>query len=138
MSDDIQSFLGTGWSFPPQFSKASKEVKMISDEVDIKNSLEILLATRSGERIMQPEYGCNLDEMIFEPLNVSLQTYIKDLVFTAIYMYEPTINPEQVTLEPVDEEGMVNVTIVYRIRSTNTRHNLVFPYYIKEGNNLSK
>jgi phage baseplate assembly protein W len=136
MSDTIQSFLGTGWGFPPQFSKASRDVKMISDEADIKSSLEILLATRIGERIMQPAYGCNLDEMVFEPLNVSLQTYIKDLVFTSIYFYEPRINPENVTLEPVDVEGIVNVIVEYTIRATNTRHNLVFPYYLEEGNNI--
>jgi len=136
MSDAITTYLGTGWSFPPQFSKTLKEVKLISDEADIKSSLEVLLSTRVGERIMQPGYGCNLDELVFEPLNVSLQTYIKDLVFTSIYFYEPRINPENVTLEPVDVEGIVNVTIEYTIRSTNTRHNLVFPYYLNEGNNI--
>jgi len=136
MSDAITTYLGTGWSFPPQFSKTLKEVKLISDEADIKSSLEVLLSTRVGERIMQPGYGCNLDELVFEPLNVSLQTYIKDLVFTSIYFYEPRINPENVTLEPVDVEGIVNVTIEYTIRSTNTRHNLVFPYYLNEGSNI--
>ena len=136
MSDAITTYLGTGWSFPPQFSKTLKEVKLISEEADIKSSLEVLLSTRVGERIMQPGYGCNLDELVFEPLNVSLQTYIKDLVFTSIYFYEPRINPENVTLEPVDVEGIVNVTIEYTIRSTNTRHNLVFPYYLNEGNNI--
>ena len=132
MAENI-SFLGTGWSFPPEFSRARRGVKMISDETDIENSLEVLLATRIGERIMQPEYGCNLNEMMFEPLTLSLQTYIRDLVFTAIYYYEPRISPEEVTLTATEEEGMILVSIDYVIRSTNTRHNIVYPFYLQEG-----
>lgn len=136
MADETKSFLGTGWSFPPQFSRHSGGAKMISNEEDIKNSLEVLLSTRVGERIMQPKYGCNMDELLFEPLTVSLQTYMKDLVFTALYYYEPRIKPENVTLTASEEEGLVIVTVEYIIRATNTRHNLVYPYYLNEGTNL--
>jgi phage baseplate assembly protein W len=128
------SFLGRGWSFPPQFNKLTGTVEMLSNEADIKNSLEVLLSTRVGERIMQPAYGCNMDVLLFEPINESLTTYMKDLVFTAIYFYEPRINPENVTLDATEQEGMVQVTVEYTIRSTNARHNLVFPFYLDEGN----
>ena len=131
--EDFKSFLGTGWSFPPEFSKVRKAVKMIADEEDIRNSLEILLSTRIGERIMHPEYGCNLNEMMFEPMTLSLQTYIKDLVFTAIFYYEPRINPEEVKLTNAGEEGLILVEVTYIIRSTNTRHNIVYPFYVQEG-----
>ena len=134
--EETRSFLGTGWSFPPQFSKPAGGVLMISDETDIKNSMEVLLSTRVGERILQPKYGCNLDEILFEPLTVSLQTYIKDLVFTAIYYFEPRIKPENVTLIPSAEEGLVIVSVDYMIRATNTRHNLVYPFYLNEGTNI--
>jgi uncharacterized protein len=136
--DKITSFLGTGWSFPPQFSKASREVKIISDEEDIQNSLEVLLATKVGERIMQPGYGCNLDALLFEPINLSLQTYIKDLVSTAILYYEPRIKPENVTLNSTDTEGVILIEVDYIIRTTNTRHNLVFPFYMDEATLLNK
>lgn len=129
------TFLGQGWSFPPQFSKAAKGVIMLSNEDDIKSSLQILLSTRVGERILQPKFGCNLEEILFEPLNVSLQTYIKDLVYTAIYYFEPRVQPDAVTLT-AGNDGIVEVTVNYTIRSTNTRHNLVFPYYLNEGTNL--
>ena len=131
--EDYKSFLGTGWSFPPEFSKATKGVKMISAEEDIRNSLEVLLATRLGERIMNPGYGCNLDEMMFEPLTLSLETYIKDLVFTAIYYYEPRITPEDLVLSGTEDEGVILVKVSYQIRSTNTRHNMVYPFYLHEG-----
>lgn len=128
------SFLGTGWKFPLQFTKASGTVELLSDEDDIQNSLQVLLSTRVGERIMQPSYGCNMDVLLFEAINESLITYVKDLVFTAIYYYEPRINPENVTVEATGEEGMVMVNVEYTIRTTNSRHNLVFPFYLDEGN----
>ena len=128
------SFLGTGWAFPIQFNKLTGTVEMLSDEDDIQNSLRVLLCTRVGERLMQPAYGCNLDVMLFEPIDESLLSYIKDLVFTAIYYFEPRINPEKVTVEATAAEGTVLVNIEYTTRSTNSRHNLVFPYYLEEGN----
>jgi len=80
-----KSFLGTGWSFPPAFSNSERQTAMLSDEADIQSSLEILLSTRPGERVMRPDYGCNLDELVFEPLTTTFKTYIKDLVATAVY-----------------------------------------------------
>jgi uncharacterized protein len=132
--EQSNSFLGTGWSFPPQFNKASGNVELLSNEADIKNSLQVLLSTRVGERIMQPAYGCNMDVLLFEPINEALITYIKDLVFTAIYYFEPRINPENVTVETTDTEGTLFINVEYTIRSTNSRHNLVFPFYLNEGN----
>lgn len=136
--DKITSFLGTGWSFPPEFSKTTQEVKMISDEEDIQNSLEVLLSTKVGERLMQPGYGCNMDALLFEPINLSLQTYMKDLVSTAILYYEPRIKPEDVKLSAGDADGIVLIEVDYIIRTTNTRHNLVYPFYIGEGTLVNK
>jgi len=127
------SFLGTGWAFPPEFNKVTAGVSLLSDETDIRNSLQVLLSTRVGERIMQPAYGCNMDVLLFEPINESLLTYIKDLVFTAIYYFEPRVNPENVTLEATEEEGTILINVEYTTRSTNSRHNLVFPFYLDEG-----
>jgi phage baseplate assembly protein W len=128
------SFLGTGWQFPIEFSKATNTTEMLSDEDDIQNSLQVLLSTRIGERIMQPAYGCNMDVLLFESINESLITYVKDLVFTAIYYYEPRISPDNLTIETTAEEGMILVNVAYTIRSTNSRQNLVFPFYLDEGN----
>jgi len=132
--DASNSFLGTGWSFPPQFNKLTGTVEMLSDEEDIQNSLRVLLCTRVGERLMQPAYGCNLDVMLFEPIDETLLSYVKNLVFTAIYYFEPRINPEKVSIEATAEEGTILVNVEYTTRSTNSRHNLVFPYYLDEGN----
>lgn len=128
-----RSFLGTGWGFPPQFSKSLQNVGMLSDADDIQSSLEILLSTRPGERIMRPDYGCNLDELVFEPLTTTFKTYIKDLVSTAILYHEPRIEVNKIELEDTGElEGRILIIIDYTIRSTNSRFNFVFPFYKEE------
>ncbi len=136
MAINFKSFLGTGWSFPPQFIKQTRQVVLISDEPDIENSLQILLSTTVGERILQPKYGCNLDKLVFEPITLSLETYIRDLIFTAIYYFEPRIKPDTVTLTDASLEGIIYVNVGYIVRTTNTRYNLVYPFYLTEGTNL--
>ncbi|WP_299441137.1 GPW/gp25 family protein [uncultured Aquimarina sp.] len=132
------SFLGTGWGFPPEFSKKGKgRVEMLSDEADIKSSLEILLSTRLGERIMVPNYGCNLDELLFKPLNLTLKTFVKELIKNAILYYEPRIDLEKIDMDQTNElDGELLIILDYRIRATNSRSNLVFPFYKEEGTNI--
>lgn len=132
-----KSFLGRGWSFPPEFSKESRSVKMLEDETDIKSSLQILLSTRLGERVMLPGYGCNLEELLFSPLNLTLKTYVIDLIKTAILYYEPRIDVKKIDIDQADElNGVLLINIDYIIRSTNSRMNMVFPFYKEEGNEL--
>ncbi|MDP3644702.1 MAG: GPW/gp25 family protein [Bacteroidota bacterium] len=128
------SFLGRGWGFPPEFSKNMASVVLTEDEEDIEKSLEILLSTRLGERIMLPGYGCNLDELLFKPLNLTLKTYVTDLIKTAILYHESRIDVEKIRIEPSnDTDGILLITIDYRIRITNSRKNMVFPFYQAEG-----
>ena|SRR2546428_2259020 len=134
-----RSFLGTGWGFPPQFDKVISSVIMISDEEDINSSLGILLSTRQGERVMLPNYGCNLDELVFEPLTTTFKTYIKDLIATAILYYEPRIDVNKIELDDSDElQGKILITVEYTVRSTNSRFNFVYPYYKTEGTEIKK
>jgi len=131
------AFLGRGWGFPPTFDKASKSVGMLEEEADIESSLEILLSTRLGERIMQPNYGCNLDDMVFEAMNLTMLTYLKDLVENAILYFEPRIDLDAVRIDTArDLEGMLVIIVNYTIRTTNSRFNFVFPFYKNEGSNL--
>lgn len=133
-----KSFLGTGWAFPPEFIKEQKEAKMISEEEDIKSSLHILLTTRLGERIMFPEYGCNMEELMFESLNRTLITYTIDLIKTAILYHEPRIDVIKIDILETDPlEGKLIVDIAYIVRATNARTNVVFPFYKEEGTDIS-
>jgi phage baseplate assembly protein W len=128
-----RSFIGTGWSFPPTFLRGARSVQMLSEEEDIRSSLEILLGTEIGERVMQPKYGCNMFRLVFEPVDTALQAYMKDLIKTAILYFEPRIILDNVTLIPVRNEGRIDISIDYVIARTNTRSNFVYPFYKEEG-----
>jgi len=129
------SFLGTGWGFPPTFD--SNSVIMTSDEADIQQSLQILLATRKGERVMVPDYGCNLNEMLFEPITTSFKTYISEMIRTSILYYESRIDLNSVTIDDTQAaSGYIYISLVYTVRTTNSRFNFVYPYYINEGTEI--
>lgn len=133
----VTSFLGTGWSFPPRFEKRMSHVAMVTEEDDIRESLIILLSTRPGERVMNPLYGCNLDDLIYEPLNLTLKTYVSNLIDVAILYFEPRIDLIKVDIvENSDLEGELLIELDYKIRSTNTRRNLVYPFYRGEATDV--
>jgi phage baseplate assembly protein W len=127
------SFLGTGWAFPPQFSRDGRTL-MVDDEQDIRESLTILLSTRPGERVMHPLYGCNLHALVFEHVSESVVTEIRQAVHGAIERCEPRVAVELVAVLPgPDEHGVLPLEIVYRIRATNVVANLVYPFYVEAG-----
>ena len=131
-------FLGVGWGFPPTFNSQSKGVEMTEKETDIERSLQILLTTTIGERVMQPKYGCNMDTLLFEPLNTTVKTIMIDKIKTAILFFEPRIDAKKISLNTQNElEGEVLVEIDYIVRATNSRSNFVFPYYKNEGTELN-
>lgn len=133
-----RSFLGTGWSFPPQFVKGENSVKMVSEEEDIQQSLFILLNTSCGERFLHPRFGCNLHDYLFETLDTGLKTYIEDLIRTAILNYESRITFLSADIVEIPKKNLLEITIEYIIRATNTRNNFVFPFYLSEGTELIK
>jgi len=131
------SFLGQGWGFPVTFRKKAPEkcsVRMVSEVEDIRESLGILFSTRPGERVMRPDYGSGLEDLLFEPVNVGLITYLKDLITKAILYYEPRVELENIEIL-TDEvnEGRVKIELTVMVRSTNSRFNFVFPYYQNEA-----
>lgn len=132
------SFLGRGWSFPPSFNRTLSEVEMLEYETDIASSLEILLTTARGERIMLPQYGCNMDELVFESLDTRLKTLMADKIKSAILYHEPRIELESVALDDSYElEGVILIEVNYKVKSTNSRFNFVFPYYKQEGTDIN-
>ncbi|MEE9905199.1 MAG: GPW/gp25 family protein [Chlorobium sp.] len=131
-------FLGRGWSFPPTFDRNISGVEMLEEASDIASSLEILLSTLQGERVMLPQYGCNLDELLFEGLDTRMKTLLADKIESAVLYHEPRIELENVILSENDDlEGVVTISIDYRVKTTNSRFNLVFPYYLQEGTDVN-
>lgn len=130
-------FLGRGWGFPPTFDQTQKTVVMVSGVEDISESLTILFDTALGERVMQPKYGSSLESMVMEPINRATLTYIEDIARTAIIYHEPRI--KLIRLEVLDEEqweGVLKINVIFEVRSTNTRFNFVYPFYIQEGTDI--
>jgi len=136
--ENEKSFLGIGWSFPPAFENNKQEAMMVSEEEDIAQSLEVILSTMPGERVMQPNFGCNLERMLFEPLTTSLITIMKDIIETAILYHEPRIELKKVQIDTREVvNGVVLIELDYIVRTSNTRYNLVYPFYIEEGTDVN-
>ena len=113
---------------------------MLDDEDDIVSSLQILLSTAPGERIMVPQYGCNMDELVFENLDTRMRTLMADKIESAILYHEPRIDLEHVRVEDDPAEaigGRLLIGVTYRVKATNSRFNFVFPYYRDEGTDIN-
>lgn len=129
-----KSFLGTGWAFPPAFDGRTLKAVMVSDEQDIEDSLRILLSTVPGERVMHPSYGCGLQRMVFENVTESTLTEIRSLIEKAVLFFEARIVLDGIDIGTSElYDGVLRIRLDYTVRSTNTRHNMVYPLYLMEG-----
>lgn len=139
-------FLGTGWSFPVTFNKTTASVEadeiavdcsveMASDIEDIKQSLTILLTTRPGERVMRLDYGCAMEDLLFEPINESLLAYVRNLISRAILYYEPRIRLNSIEILEDENllEGRLHIELDITVRTTNSRYNYVYDFYKREA-----
>jgi phage baseplate assembly protein W len=131
-----KAFLGRGWAFPPDFNRETGKVSMAQYEEDIQQSLQILFSTSVRERVLQPEYGCNPEDYVFTTLNVTFLSYLEDLVRKNIAKHEPRIKLLSLSIAPTEQEGMLEIRLDYIVRNTNTRFNMVYPFYKQEGTNV--
>jgi len=123
------AFLGKGWAFPPAFANNGGTVAMASGVEDIHQSLQILLATRLGERVMQEDFGCSLDAVMFEEVDQGLINSINSLITTAVIYHEPRIKMENIDIS-ADTNGLLLISLNYTVPSSNSRYNMVYPFYI--------
>lgn len=136
--NEKREYIGRGWDFPPGFSKSAKGVGMTEGVEDIRKSLEILFTTTRGERVMRPDYGADLSQFLFEPLDATMRTYVKELVRDAILFHEPRIRMIDLELETVDKEGRLQLDLTFEVKGSNSRFNFVFPHYKEEGSDVPK
>ena len=107
---------------------------MVSGEEDIKQSLQILLSTALGERMMNSGYGCDLGRFLFEEGGQGLVNDIRGMVSDAILRHEPRVKTEEVQISDIGtNEGLIHISVSYTIRATNNRFNLVYPFYLNEA-----
>lgn len=128
-----RDFLGVGWKFPVG-TDADGKIAMSRHEEDIRESIMIILATSKGERVMRPDFGCGIHDLVFAPINTATIGMVESTVQEALTRYEPRI--DLINIEVSDDEatlGKLKVSIDYRVRATNNEFNLVYPFYIQEG-----
>lgn len=132
--DRTKSFLGTGFNFPIEVDEATGRMKTVSLEEDIEQAIRIILMTRKGERVMRPEFGCDIHDYAFDTMDYTTRFQVEQAVREALVMWEPRITNVDVHVNNEQEkEGMLLIEIRYVVRSTNNPYNLVYPYYINEG-----
>ncbi|WP_026967418.1 GPW/gp25 family protein [Algoriphagus terrigena] len=132
------TFLGRGWAFPVAFLRDANQVSLVENEEDIRQSLIILLNTTIGERVLRPDYGANMEDLLFEALNVTTATMITNRIKRAILFHEPRVKVEEIDMKPDFQEGRIEILISYFIISTNNRQNLVYPYLFLEATDVPK
>jgi uncharacterized protein len=137
MKKEYDSFLGRGWAFPPAFNYDRGTLETVEDEEDIRQSIHLILGTIPGERVMFPGFGCSIRNFVFESNDPTHITMLKDAVYDALLYNEPRIKIEKIEIkDETFEKGLILIHITYTIIITNTRNNMVFPFYFKEGTNL--
>ena len=144
---DRPEFLGVGWAFPLSFDERG-EIRLAGFREDVQQSIRIILGTSPGERVMRPDFGAGLRDLVFEPLSSTTRELVRLRVEEALTRWEQRINVQEVTVraagstgdEPVGRlprgGGVLLIEIRYVIRDTNTEENLVYPFYLEEGNAL--
>jgi uncharacterized protein len=130
-------FLGSGWAFPVTFSEGNHLLSLTGFEQNVNESIRIVLLTNNGERCLNPGFGSGLQQFFFRKMDETLKGEIIDAVKFALMSNEPRITVQEVTAVYADIQlGLIEIRILYVFNQTNTRHNYVFPFYIKEGTNL--
>ena len=131
--DARKAFLGVGWAFPPGVGSDGGNAIVVYEE-DVKQSIRIILGTDKGERVMRPNFGAGLRSFVFGPKSSTTLQRVKTRVQDALTTWEPRIDVMQVkvTIDPRERSKML-IDVTYRVRSTNTLQNLVFPFYLQEG-----
>ncbi len=137
MRDKNNSFLGQGWAFPPAFNYERGTTELVENEKDIVESMKIILGTIPGERVMFPTFGCPIQKFVFESNSATQKTMLKDAIYDALLFNEPRIKVEKIEIsDDTLVHGLINIHVQYKVIITNTRSNMVFPFYFKEGTNL--
>lgn len=129
-----QSFLGRGWKFPVSVDTVSGQIRVSEYEEDIREAVRIIIGTAPGERVMRPDFGCGIHQYVFAHPDVSTLTLAAASVKEALIRWEPRIAVREVTaLVPEQKPNCLEIHVEYQVRSTNSRFNLVYDFYLTEA-----
>jgi phage baseplate assembly protein W len=134
--DEQKQWQGVGWAYPIRTDIATGAPAFSRYEVDIRESIRIILGTSRGERVMRPDFGCGIHDLVFDVIDIALLTRIETEVRESIVRYEPRVELMGVSADPLQAtDGLLLVEMEYRVRQTNQTGNLVYPFYFREGGN---
>ncbi|NHN24927.1 GPW/gp25 family protein [Flavobacterium jejuense] len=137
MTKEENHFLGSGWSFPVTFSAGNHQLSLSGYEQNVNESIRIILLTNTGERYLNSRFGSGLQQFFFRKMDETLKGEIADVIRFSLLHNEPRISLQEITVVYADIlSGLIEIRIAYVFNQTNTRHNYVFPFFIKEGTNL--
>lgn len=132
MSQNATSFLGNGLSFPLR-TDARGQIALVTGIEDIEQSIRIILSTRQGERVMRPTFGCQANELLFEPRSAATASLLQEYVHEALRMWEPRIEVIHIDVQDDDTyPGALLATINYQIKATHDTRSIVYPFYIAD------
>lgn len=122
-------FTGAGLGFPVR-PENDGPVPLVSGGAKIDGSIKMILMTRPGERLLRPEFGCAIWDLMFEPIDANLLAQMEDATRQALLQWEPRIEINEIEVKESPKKwGYVEIGIDYTIRDTNERRNLVYPFY---------
>jgi len=128
-----KEFLGVGLKFPVQLDDAGR-LALSRYENDIQEAIWIILSTARGERVMRPEFGCGIHDYLFEPNNTRTAGLVAYAVEEALTRWEPRIVLNEVSAQADDDDPTVLLVVIdYTVRETDSRYNLVYPFYLERG-----
>jgi len=139
MENKDLNYLGKGWGFPPQITLTDLDVvlTMVSDEEDIEQAIRIILSTQLGERVFRRDFGVDKKDWLFSSISNTFLSMVRDAVEEAIYKNEPRVVPFDITVsQSTIDSAKIDIEINYLIKETNSRKNLVYPFYINENNGI--
>jgi uncharacterized protein len=132
--EERKDFLGRGWAMPVDLDPRTGLVAISEYEDNIRQSIRIILETAPGERVMRPNFGCGIHDLVFAAIDTTTMQRIRSVVEEALRRYEARIEVTGVTIdEEATSEGVLLIELEYRVRKTNQIGNLVYPFYFREG-----
>lgn len=133
MAELDPGFLGRGWAFPVVLDR-SGSLSFVAGEEAIEEAIQIILGTSQGERVMRPEFGCGIWDLVMEANTAQLHGRVQLRVREALTRWEPRIDVIDVRVEaPPEQKHVLLIRIDYRVRANNALYNLVYPFFLQEG-----
>ncbi len=137
MANQEKAFLGTGWAFPPGLDVEGR-IRLVSLEEDVRQAILIIIQTVLGERVMRPDFGSGLHNLVFEPVNRTTMALVQNTVERALIDWEPRIEVNNLAVTTdTNQRNTLEIDLLYTVRATNTQFNLVFPFFLLEGGEQS-